>query len=197
MILGKPSTKLLILILTWNQIRLSPVTVWCEIQIFFHSLFRWAILTGSCEPLVFIPPMNISQGHIVLPLSIHLFIQSSTHRVHALSPYNSHNFQTRTFLFLHNIFVQHVHISFRFHFCDKVCQWLVTGLRFSPGTPVSSSNKIDHHNITEILLKVALNTINQPNHPFLWHIVHFIRILIFLNILLKIVHFRQILHICK
>jgi hypothetical protein len=31
---------------------------------------------------------------------------------------------------------------------------------FSPGTPVSSSNKIDHHDITEILLKVALNTIN-------------------------------------
>jgi len=30
---------------------------------------------------------------------------------------------------------------------------------FSPGTPVSSTNKTDHHNITEILLKVALNTI--------------------------------------
>jgi hypothetical protein len=37
--------------------------------------------------------------------------------------------------------------------CDKVCQW------FSPGTPVSSTNKTDHHGITEILLKVALNTI--------------------------------------
>ena len=35
-------------------------------------------------------------------------------------------------------------------------------LWFSPGTPVSSTNKTDHHNITEILLKVALNTINQP-----------------------------------
>ena len=29
---------------------------------------------------------------------------------------------------------------------------------FSPGTPVSSTNKTDRHNITEILLKVALNT---------------------------------------
>jgi hypothetical protein len=29
---------------------------------------------------------------------------------------------------------------------------------FSPGTPVSSTNKTDCHNITEILLKVALNT---------------------------------------
>jgi hypothetical protein len=30
---------------------------------------------------------------------------------------------------------------------------------FYPGTPVSSTNKTDHHDITEILLKVALNTI--------------------------------------
>jgi hypothetical protein len=42
--------------------------------------------------------------------------------------------------------------------CDKVCQWLATGLWFSPGPPVSSTNKTDCHNITEILLKVALNT---------------------------------------
>jgi hypothetical protein len=31
---------------------------------------------------------------------------------------------------------------------------------FSLGTPVSSTNKTDHHDITEMLLKVALNTIN-------------------------------------
>jgi hypothetical protein len=38
-----------------------------------------------------------------------------------------------------------------------------TGLWFSPGTPVSSNNKTDRHDIAEILLKVALNTINpQP-----------------------------------
>jgi len=42
--------------------------------------------------------------------------------------------------------------------CDKVCQSLVTGLWFSPSTLVSSTNKTD---ITEILLKVALNTINN------------------------------------
>jgi hypothetical protein len=29
-------------------------------------------------------------------------------------------------------------------------------------TPVSSINKTDRHDITEILLKVALNTMNQP-----------------------------------
>jgi hypothetical protein len=31
-------------------------------------------------------------------------------------------------------------------------------LWFSPGTPVFSTNEIDCHDITEILLKVALNT---------------------------------------
>jgi len=35
----------------------------------------------------------------------------------------------------------------------------VAGLWFSPGTPVSSTNKTDCHDITEILLKAALNTI--------------------------------------
>jgi hypothetical protein len=39
--------------------------------------------------------------------------------------------------------------------CDKVCLW------FSLDTPVSSTNKTDLQNITEILLKVALNTINN------------------------------------
>jgi hypothetical protein len=43
--------------------------------------------------------------------------------------------------------------------CDKVCQWLAAGRWFSPGTPVSSTNKTDGHDITEILLKVALKTI--------------------------------------
>jgi hypothetical protein len=48
--------------------------------------------------------------------------------------------------------------------CNKVCQWLATGRWFSPGTPVSSTNKTDRHDITEILLKVALNTIKQTNY---------------------------------
>ena len=48
--------------------------------------------------------------------------------------------------------------------CDKVCQWLVTGLWFSPGPAVSSTNKTDRHDIAEILLKVALNIIKQTKH---------------------------------
>ena len=42
---------------------------------------------------------------------------------------------------------------------DKVFQWLAAGLWFSPGTMVSSTSKTNCHDITEILLKVALNTI--------------------------------------
>ena len=41
--------------------------------------------------------------------------------------------------------------------CDKDCQWLATG------PTVSSTNNTDRHDITEILLKVALNTIKQTN----------------------------------
>jgi hypothetical protein len=52
--------------------------------------------------------------------------------------------------------------------CDKVCQWLVTGRWFSP---VSSINKTDRHEITEILLKVTLSTIKQTNKQ--WTVMHF------------------------
>jgi hypothetical protein len=44
--------------------------------------------------------------------------------------------------------------------CNKACQSLAVGWWFSPGTVVSSTNKTDLHNITEILLKVEFNTIN-------------------------------------
>ena len=39
-----------------------------------------------------------------------------------------------------------------------VIKFVVTGWWFSPGTPVFSTNKTDPHFITEILLKVASNT---------------------------------------
>jgi hypothetical protein len=66
------------------------------------------------------------------------------------------------------------HVSFEFKLrsrwgvldttlCDQVCQWLATGQWFYPSTLVSSTNKTDRHDITEIFLKVTLNTINQPN----------------------------------
>ena len=51
--------------------------------------------------------------------------------------------------------------------CDKVYQWLATSQWFSPGTPVSSTNKTYRHDIPEILLKVALNTITITLTPHL------------------------------
>ena len=41
---------------------------------------------------------------------------------------------------------------------DKVYQLLAQGRWFSPGTPASTTTKTGHHDITEILLKVVLNT---------------------------------------
>ena len=49
-----------------------------------------------------------------------------------------------------------------------VCQWLATGRWFSPGIPVSSINKSVHHDITKILLKVALNTITLTLPPIIY-----------------------------
>jgi hypothetical protein len=41
------------------------------------------------------------------------------------------------------------------------------GAWFSPGTPASSTTKTGHHDIADILLKVALNTKNQiKSNPY-------------------------------
>jgi hypothetical protein len=44
---------------------------------------------------------------------------------------------------------------------DKVYQLHAHGRWFSLGTPASFTTKTGRHDIAEILLKVALNTINQ------------------------------------
>ena len=51
--------------------------------------------------------------------------------------------------------------------CNNVCQWHATGRWFSPGTTVSSTNKTDQRDITEILLKVALNTVNITKSQYI------------------------------
>jgi hypothetical protein len=43
----------------------------------------------------------------------------------------------------------------------KLCDKVIHGRRFTPGTPASSTTKTDRPDIAEILLKVGLNTINQ------------------------------------
>ena len=49
------------------------------------------------------------------------------------------------------------------HYVIKFVSDLQKGQWFSPGPPVSSTKKTDRHDITEILLKVALSTIKQTN----------------------------------
>jgi hypothetical protein len=55
----------------------------------------------------------------------------------------------------------------KYFFCE-----VSTGWWFSLGTPVSSTNKTDRLDITEILLKVALNTIIHPNQPTVYVKTH-------------------------
>ena len=68
----------------------------------------------------------------------------------AISVYQHHSceFEPRLWRSVHSI--QHYVIKLR-----------QVGGFLDPDTPVSSTNKADRHNITEILLKVALKTINQ------------------------------------
>ena len=73
--------------------------------------------------------------------------------------------------------------------CDKGRQWLATGSWFSLGAPVYSSNKTDHHNIIETLLKVALSTINLNRCNFFFHF-SFCLFLFWLYVLLFFPFFR-------
>ena len=47
------------------------------------------------------------------------------------------------------------------YLCNQCLSPLMAGQWFSPGTLVTSNNKTDCHDITEVVLKVALNTINS------------------------------------
>ena len=60
-----------------------------------------------------------------------------------------------------------LYIIYYIYILYKVYQLLAHGRWFSPGTPASSTTKTGRHDIAEILLKVALTTINQiyiPGH---------------------------------
>ena len=54
--------------------------------------------------------------------------------------------------------------------CDKVCQWLATGWWFSLDTPVSSTNKMDGHVITEILLNEKKLMMLYFYFSFYWYL---------------------------
>ena len=55
------------------------------------------------------------------------------------------------------LYISKMHFDIVFH----LCRWLQAGLWFSLGTPVSSINETDRHDISKILLKVAVNTITS------------------------------------
>jgi hypothetical protein len=56
------------------------------------------------------------------------------------------------------------------HYMIKVCHCLATGPWFSPGPPVSSTNKSDHQDIIEILLKVTIKQTNKSNEEWQPHV---------------------------
>ena len=53
--------------------------------------------------------------------------------------------------------------------CDKVCQWLATVMWFSPVILVSSTKRVDHHDINEISLIESGVKHHKPN---LSHIIN-------------------------
>ena len=61
--------------------------------------------------------------------------------------------------------------------CDTICQWLAADRWFSLGTPVSSTNKTDRHDITEILLNTITPSLTHPlfsdkhGDPLPWRII--------------------------
>jgi hypothetical protein len=69
--------------------------------------------------------------------------------------------------------------------CNKVCQWLATGWWFYLGPPVSSTNETDPHDITEILLKVVVNTLTIT----LTNLTHFFHPSIINHCLPLMIHF--------
>ena len=61
----------------------------------------------------------------------------------------------------------HVEVYSIQHYVIKFFSDVATGRWFSPNSPVSFTNKTDRHDITEILLKEALNAINHKSQPIL------------------------------
>jgi hypothetical protein len=59
-------------------------------------------------------------------------------------------------------------LKLSFHKFPSIPQWLAAGWWFSLGTPVSSTKKPDRHDITEILLKVTLNTTKLKTSIYLF-----------------------------
>ena len=66
--------------------------------------------------------------------------------------------------------------------CDKVCQWSVTGRWFSPGPPVSSTNKTDwdilergvkHNQTNKQILLFCLICLEYKSDIYLFHVYNY------------------------
>ena len=116
-------------------------------------------------PSVHLPSFSLPS----FPLSLPLFSRSSLHFVLSHAPLSqillwSLSYGVWINNYLSNQRLSHLTLYLIQHYVTSY-QWPVTYRWFSPCTPVSSINKTDRHDIAEILLKVAFNTINQPS-PF-------------------------------
>ena len=79
---------------------------------------------------------------------------------------------------------------------NKVYRWFAIGLWFSPGTLVSSNNNTDHNDITEILLKVALNTLTLTLYKMIWpRLLYYLLIISLTKIITETCHTHSILYL--
>jgi hypothetical protein len=58
--------------------------------------------------------------------------------------------------------------SIQHYAIEKDCQWLVTGQLFSPATPVSSTNKTDLHDISEVVESGVKHHNPTPIYMLTW-----------------------------
>ena len=75
--------------------------------------------------------------------------------------------------------------------CDQVYQWLVAGLWFSPSTPISSTNKTNHHDIIQNIVESGVKHHNPP-HIFLINLIFFV---IAVHIFFICLHITDLTHI--
>jgi hypothetical protein len=134
-------------------------------------------ITAKTAPCYFFNPLKIQDGRHGSDWQRHFFWASFPELLHVTSTDLLEMFPSRSVFQL----MLWVRISIRARctkLCDKVCQWVATGRWYSLGPPISSSNKTDTHDLADILLKVALNTIKptktEPNNysEVLEHIIY-------------------------
>ena len=139
----------------------------------------WIIVpmtTAKCQPIRYQNERNtapiIRLAWCIFISIFHLHVDMfSISLVNCLITYNGRRGRDRLISWIYNYLynqfpspmVLWVRISIRAR-CTQVCQWLATCRWSSQGTPVSSTNNTVRHDIAELLLKVALNTIKQANN---------------------------------